>query len=224
MHDLARLVEHLHLLLRVVVIGEHVDMRNHVIGQLEGEFRHRGLLARADLGILRLQLRHGGGSGAAGRLVGRDMHAGDVRELLDSVQRHDHLDRRAVGVGDDAAGRILRILGIDLRHHEGHVVIHAEGARIVDHDRTVFGDRIGELLRRSGPGRGQGEVYPLEIVVVLQQFDLDLLSAKLVFASRTALGPEQHEFVDRKRPFLQNSQKFLAHSTADAHNSNFHPD
>jgi len=147
-----------------------------------------------------------------------------MRHVLDRLQRHDHLDRRTVGIGDDAAGRVLRIPGVDLRHDEGHVGIHAESARIINHNGPVPGDRLGELLRRTRSGRCQGEVDFLEIVVVLQQFDGKLLPAEFIGTARAALRTEQHQFVDREPALLQNPQKLLAHSAADAHNSNFHLD
>ena len=199
-------------------------MGNHVVSQLKGEFIDGRLLARAQLGVLLHQFVHRRGSGAAGGLVGRDMHAADVRHLLDRLQCHDHLDRRAVGVGDNAARGVLRIFGIDLRHHQRHVGIHAEGARIVDHDRTVSGDRLREFARSSGSGRSEGEIHPLEVVVMLQQFDSYILSAEFIDTARAALRTEQQQFADRQVALLQNPQKFLAHSTAGAHNRNLHLD
>ena len=224
MHDLARLVKHLHLLLRVGVIGEHVDMGNYVVGQLECELADRRLPAGAQLGILRDQFVHRRGACPAGRLVGRNVYAADVREILDRLQRHDHLDRRAVGVGDNAARSVLRIAGIDLGHHQGHIGIHAEGARIVDHNGSMPGDRLCKLARCPGTGRRQGEIHPLEIVVVLQQLDGNIFSAEFVRPSRTAFRTEQQQGVDPQVAFLQNFQKFLAHSPAGAHNRNFHVD
>ena len=152
------------------------------------------------------------------------MYAADVREILDRLQRHDHLDRRAVGVGDNAARSVLRIAGIDLGHHQGHIGIHAEGARIVDHNGSMPGDRLCKLARCPGTGRRQGEIHPLEIVVVLQQLDGNIFSAEFVRPSRTAFRTEQQQGVDPQVAFLQNFQKFLAHSPAGAHNRNFHVD
>ena len=75
-----------------------------------------------------------------------------------------------------------------------------------------------------GTGRRQGEIHPLEIVVVLQQLDGNIFSAEFVRPSRTAFRTEQQQGVDPQVAFLQNFQKFLAHSPAGAHNRNFHVD
>ena len=197
-------------------------MRNDVVGELEGELLHRRLPAGPQLGVLPHQLVHGRRPGAAGRLVGGDMHARNVRKALDGVQRHDHLDRRAVGVGDDPPRGVLRIPGIDLRYDQRHVGVHAERARIVDHHGAVLRDRRGELARRAGPGRREGEIHAAEIVVVLQQPHRQVPSPEPVGAPRAALRSEQQQLVDRQRPLPENLQELLAHGAAGAHDCDFH--
>ena len=64
MHDLACLVDHLHLLLGVAVVGEHVDVGDDVIGKLRHEFLHFGGFALREVGILLHQLVHGALAGA----------------------------------------------------------------------------------------------------------------------------------------------------------------
>jgi hypothetical protein len=59
---------------------------------------------------------------------------------------------------------------------------------------------------------------------VLQQLDGNIFSAEFVRPSRTAFRTEQQQGVDPQVAFLQNFQKFLAHSPAGAHNRNFHVD
>ena len=51
---------------------------------------------------LREQLVHRLLAGARDRLVGRDHDALDPRHVVQRLQRHDHLDGRAVRIGDDA--------------------------------------------------------------------------------------------------------------------------
>ena len=83
MHDLLRLVEHLHLFLRVAVGLEDVNLRNDVIGQLVGELLDGLHLASLhNLLVLLLKLSHSGGTGTGGTLVGGHVDALDVAQLL----------------------------------------------------------------------------------------------------------------------------------------------
>ena len=102
-------------------------MGNHVIGQLVGKLLNGRLLARHNLLVLVLQLGHSLRTATTRRLVSCHVYGLDVRELLNYVQCHDHLNRRAVGVGDNVARCIERILGIDLGYNQGHILIHTEG-------------------------------------------------------------------------------------------------
>ena len=197
-------------------------MRDDVVGKLEGELLNRRFLAGTQLGILAHQFVHGCRTGAARRLIGRYMHARDVREVLDGVQCHDHLDRRAVRVGDDPPGSPLRILGIHLRHHKRHILVHAEGARVVDHHGPVLGDRLRELARRAGTGRSEHIIDALEIVVVLQQLDRKGFATEHILAAGAALRAEQQQLVDGELTLLQNLQELLSHGAAGAHDSNSH--
>ena len=78
MQDLACLVEHLHLLLGVAVVGEDVNLRNHIVGKLIGELVDRDGFALNDLPVLLLQLRHSLRAGAGSRLVAGHVHAAYV--------------------------------------------------------------------------------------------------------------------------------------------------
>ena len=79
MHDLTRLVVHLHLLLRVAVGLEHVNLRNHVVSQLMGELLDRLHLTRFDhLLVLLLQFGHGGSTGTRGTLIAGHVDTFDV--------------------------------------------------------------------------------------------------------------------------------------------------
>ena len=66
MHDLASLVEHLHLLLGIAVICEDVNLRDHVVSQLVGELADCDGLALHNLLILLLKFGHSLGSCAGG--------------------------------------------------------------------------------------------------------------------------------------------------------------
>lgn len=74
------------------------------------------------------------------------------------------------------------------------------------------------------PAEVRAKSHPLEVVVMLQQFDSYILSAEFIDTARAALRTEQQQFADRQVALLQNPQKFLAHSTAGAHNRNLHLD
>ena len=181
MHNLLRLVIHLHLLLRVAVGLEDVNLRNDVVGQLVGELLHGLHLARLDhLLILLLQFGHGGSTGTRGTLIRRDVDALDVRDILQGLQHYYHHDGRTVGVGNDATGTLQCILGITLGHHQGHIVVHAESTRVINHHGTILGNRLSKLLRRAGTCRGEGNVNVLEVVVVLQQLHGQLLATESI--------------------------------------------
>ncbi len=66
------------------------------------------------------------------------------------------------------------------------------------------------------------EVDAPEVVVMLQEPDRDLPAAKRIRPTRTALRPEQQQFVDRQRPFFENTQELLPHGAAGAYDCDFH--
>ena len=221
-HNLARLVVHLHLFLRIAVVGEDVNLRDEVESQLVGELLHGDGLAGQHLAVLLIEFLHGGGAGTAGGLVGGDVHHLDVAQLLDGFQGYDHLDGRAVGVGDDAARTNLCVGGVHFGHYQGHVGVHTEGAGVVNHHGTILRDGLGKLFGRACAGRGESYIHSLEIIVVLQEFYFDFLATERVFGPGTAFGTEQHQFVQRKIPFIEHAQELLSHGSACSHNRYFH--
>ena len=66
-HNLAGLVEHLHLLFGITVVGEYVDLRNEVECQLVSEFFNGYGFACQYLAVLLVQLIHGSGAGTTGQ-------------------------------------------------------------------------------------------------------------------------------------------------------------
>ena len=123
---------------------------------------------------------------AISSLVGGYLHVLDVREVVQGLECHDHDDGGAVGVGDDVARGDEGVLTVDLGHHQGHIVVHAEGAAVVDHDAAVLGDGGGELAGGPCAHGDEGDVDVLEVVVVLQEFDDVVLAAESENAARTA--------------------------------------
>ena len=182
MHNLARLVIHLHLFLRVAVGLEDVNLRNDVVSQLVGKLLDGLYLTLFyHLLILLLQFGHSSGTSTRSALVRRNVDALDVRDFLQWLKHHDHHNGGAVGVGNDATRTVQRILGIALGHHQGYIVVHAESAGVVNHHSTILRDGLGKLLRRAGTSRGEGNVDILEIVVMLEQLHSQLLTAEGVF-------------------------------------------
>ena len=92
-------------------------------------------------------------TGPRDRLVGADDHSPDPEGVVQGFQGHDHLDGRAIGVGDDALvlGDVVRI---DLGDDQRNLRVHPEGARIVDDHRAgLRGDRAELPRDRSGRAR-----------------------------------------------------------------------
>ena len=86
---------------------------------------------------LREQFVHRVLAGAADRLISRHNHALDLRLVVQRLQRHDELRGRAIRVGDDVLLRkTLGGVGVDLRHDQRNVRIHAPGGGIVDRRRS----------------------------------------------------------------------------------------
>ena len=146
----------------------------------------------------------------------------DVAELLDGLQHYNHHDGGAVGVGDDATGAVEGVLGIDLGHYQWHVLVHAEGAGIVNHHRAVLGDGLGKLLGSAATGRNEGYIYIAEVVVVLEQLDFVLFTFESVFGTCAALGAKQYQLIDGKLSLCENTKKLLSNGATRAHNCYFH--
>ena len=146
MHDLTGLVEHLHLLLRVAIVLEHVNLRNHVVCQLISELVDGWLLAFHQFLVLLLQFSHSSGTSTRSALVACHMDALDVTQLLNRLENHHHHDGSTVGVGNDATRTVEGIGSVALRHHQWHIIIHTEGTGVVNHYSTKLGDVLSKLL------------------------------------------------------------------------------
>ena len=195
-------------------------MRNGVEGDAVGEGGDFQLVlgsAVQESASLIVQLGHGRRAGAGSGLVGGHHDALDGREVVERLQRDDHLDGGAVRVRNNAI-MPRHILRVHLGHHQGHVLIHAEGAGVVDHHGTGGGDRLAHLLGHGGAGREQRDVDALE------GLRRHLLHGKL--AGRHESAPlEGHLLASRARArksanltrrevhVMQHAQKLLSHRT-----------
>ena len=188
MHDLTRLVVHLHLLLGIAIGLEYVNLRNHIVSQLVGELLDSlHLTLFYHLLILLLQFGHGSGTGTRSTLIRSHVDALDMREFLQRLEYHDHHDRCTIRVGNNTTGTVQGILGIALGHHQGYIVVHAESTGIVNHHSTVFRNCLGKFLRGASTGRGESDIHILEVIVVLQQLHFDFLTLKRVLPTCAAL-------------------------------------
>ena len=172
--------------------------------------------------VLLFELLHSSGTGTGSTLVAGDMDLLDMRQLLNRLQDDDHHDCGAVRVGDDATWTLQRVSGVDLRHYQWHVVVHTEGAGVVDHHSAVLRDRVRKLLTRTSTGRGEGDVHTLEVVVVLQKFHLIVLAFEVVKAAGTTCRAEQHKVINGEITLSEDTQKLLAHCATGTDNSYSH--
>ena len=154
-HDLAGLVDHLHLFLGVAARAgnrryagcscRRSDGRTSTAAGRRARRRWASVCASSSWMPFHARPRD--------RLVGADDDAPDPRGVVQRLERDDHLDGRAVGVGDDPLGASGDVVGIDLGHDQRDVGVHPEGARVVDdHGAGRGGDRApfaGDARRRA---------------------------------------------------------------------------
>ena len=132
-------------------------------------------------------------------LVGRDDHPLDPRQIVQRLQRDDHLDRRAVRVGNDAAlGGFEDRLRVYFRHDQRHVRLHPETGGVVDHYGAGLGRARREHRRHLGAGRGQNDIDTAEIIGV-EALDLEdiVLAEGNLLADRARRG-QCHDIVGGK--------------------------
>ena len=99
------------------------------------------------------------------------MNTANVGELLDDVQCHDHLDRRAVRVSDDPSRAYESIGSIDLGYDEGDVLLHTEGAGVIDHHSTMAGDIFRIFEGDTSTCRDEGDIYISEVIPMAKLTD-----------------------------------------------------
>ena len=208
-HNLPALVLQLHFLAGIALVLLAANLGNQVEGNLVGE--HLGLVLLPSGQCLHLvhQLDGAAGTGTGHRLIGGDGHGADGADGVQGIDGGGGDDGGAVGVGDDALV-LLHVLGVDFRHHQGHIVIQPEGGGIVHEDSTGLhnggGEALGDVVFRSA----QHNVHALESVV-RRLPDGDGLAPEGYRLSRRPGRGQRHQLPHREVPLCQNLHHFLPH-------------
>ena len=202
--NLASLVDHLHLFAGVALFLEAADLRDGV----ERDRRLERLLFVGGLIESRscraVEIVRSGETRAADCLVGADDHAADSGCVVERLQRESHLCRRAVRAGDDPL-RVERVLRVDLRNDQRHVVVHTEVARLIDHLATG-GDRVRQVFSGNFVWRaGNDEIDTLERGG-FQQFNRVVLTFELDRRPSTASRCQEPIRLREHRPLFQQLQ------------------
>ncbi len=138
--DFLGFIPHLHLLPRIPVVSENIAMGQAIqINGVRIDGRVNGLA-----GAFRFQLHDGGFAGSGDALVRAHNAALDTVGVVQRLEGHQELHRRAIGVGDYA------VVGTDgvavhLGYHEWACWIHAPRTAVVDDRGPHFG-KLGRPL------------------------------------------------------------------------------
>ncbi len=184
-------------------------MGNDVEGDALGELLGLECLVDEEaLGLVQ-QFVHAFLAGARRRLIGRHHDALDDDGVVDRLQRHHHLDGRAVRVGDDAAALVAGDrLGVDLGHDQRHVGVHPPVRRVVDHDRAGLGRARAVLGRHLGARRAQHDVDALEVEFrQVLDFQDRFVAERRLLADRTG-GSQRNNVIGREISLGQDLQHF----------------
>ena len=219
MHDLPALVLHLHLLGGIALKGLAADLGDDVIGDLVLEYLGLHRLTLPQQLHLVHQLDGAAGAGAGHRLVAAGHNALDGAVVVQSVDGHQRNDGGAVGVGDDALV-LLHVLRIDLRHDQGHIRVHAEGAGVIHEHRARLDDGRGELLGDVVLRRAQHDVHALEGLVT-GHLHGDVVALPVDSLSHGPGRRQQVQLLDGEIALGQYLHHLAAHRAGGAQNSNF---
>ena len=81
---------------------------------------------------------------------------------------------------------------------------------------------LSKLFACAASCTREGNVYTLEVVVMLQELHFDFLASECIFTTRTTLTAEKQQFVDGKVSLVKNSQELLSYGSTCANNCNTH--
>ena len=216
--DLARLVDDLDFLFVVAARFGAPPARHHVVGKLVGVGDDRRLLPFGDRFRLLLELVDESPARARRRLVRGDEDPFEAGLLLQRVEDHRQWDRAAVRVGDDALV-VADVFAVHLGDDERHVLLHAPGRAVVDH-------------QGSGLGRDRA-VHQPDVTAGGEERDIDAFESRLlelVDCDRAAvvghgqafrpLGGQCDDTFARKSPLRQHAQHLVADHAGRADDSN----
>src|SRR5690554_1596749 len=206
---------HFPLFFGVAVVVEDVHLRddveqNRVMPGLPGHGQPPGRQGLSGLIVLHLpqQLLHGRRARPRHRLVRRHDDALDAGLPVQRVQGHQHNDGGAVRVGNDTVVT-QRGVRVDLRHHQRHVRIQAEGAGVVDDDRAGLHRRPHPLPADRAAGAEKGHVDAPEGLLGHGLHDHVSFAVADGFAGAARRG-QKPQFSRGKVPLAQKLQQFGA--------------
>ncbi|MCY1298559.1 hypothetical protein D9M70_480500 [compost metagenome] len=130
--------------------------------------------------------------------------------VVQRLQRHDELGRRAIRVGDDVLlGEERDRVRVHFRHDQRHFGVVAPGRRVVDDDAALLADLRRILERNSAAGRHQADIG-IGKIVVFEVPDLEGLVAKGNFRALGAGGSKRDHFIRGKAAFGKDVQHLPA--------------
>ena len=215
-HDFLGFPHHFHFLLGVAVFHEHVDLRQHGERDAFRVYLDFDILLIEQRAGLRGQFINRFLAGAGHGLVCRDVDARDAHRILDRLQSNQHLDGRAVWVGDDATVLVLRDgMRVHFRHHQWNIFVITEMRGVIDHHATGCRGERRIFFRHAAARREQadlrlGKVKPLHVN------NSDFLAVKCHRRTCRTAGGQRIKIAHRKLALLQNSQHRLAHRASRA--------
>ena len=171
------------------------------------------------VGSLAPQFLHRLPPGAGHGLVGGDIDSTDTRLAMDRRQCDDHLDGRAIRVGDDARVRGIverrQCVGVHFRHDQRHLRVHPEMRGVVD-DHCPGGRGTRRMGRRyRAAGREEREIDPGEIEPVEHLHAQSPVAVGDLLACRPRAG-QRHQPADRKTALDEQLQQHFADGAGGA--------
>ncbi len=195
-------------------------MRNDVEGDALGELLRLDRISDEDGAGLGEELVHAFLAGAGHGLVGRNHHALDLGDVVQRLQRHDQLCRRAIRVGDDVA--LLEVhdrIRVHFRNDQRNVGVVAPGRRVVDDDATLGTDLRRPLLGNRAAGGHQADVGVGEIVV-FEVLDLQNAVTEGDLGALRARRGERDDLRGRKTTLGEDVEHFATDIAGGAYNCN----
>ena len=140
----------------------------------------------------------------------------DTRRVVDRLERDDHLNGRAIGVGNNTAVFVTGdFLGIHLGNHQRNIRLHAKNRRVVDDHRARSYGKGREFGAHAAAGREQTDVDSFEGILI-QHFNAKLPALKGQKLARGSFRGQKPQLTDGKFAFFQNFAHLLADRAGSA--------